>query len=345
MSMGIPEIEDAGCLLCFGYNGADSHPIVARRIVRGKQKGMKIICVDPRVTETARISDLHLQLKGGSNLALVNAMANVIWNEGLADVDFIQAHTKGFDEFLNVIQKYTPEYAEPITQIPAEEIRKAARLYATTKPAMILYGMGVCQFTQAVDVVKGLANLALMTGNFGGPSMGIGPVRGQNNVQGACDMGALPIYYPGYQRVSDPEVRKKFENAWGVPLSDKPGSPITHVPHRVLEETDENKRIHAYYIFGEDPAQSDPDLAEVRETLDKCDFVVMQDIYMNKTGLYADVILPATAWGEHDGVYSSADRGFQRIRKVIEPDSGLKTDWQIISEISTAMGYPISSVK
>ena len=152
---------------------------------------MKIICVDPRVTETARISDIHLQLKGGTNLALVNAIANVIWTEGLADESFIREHTKGYDEFIEVIKKYTPEYAEPITHIPAEEIRRAARLYASTKPAMILYGMGVCQFSQAVDVVKGLANLALMTGNFGGPAMGIGPVRGQNNVQGACDMGGI----------------------------------------------------------------------------------------------------------------------------------------------------------
>ena len=340
--MGIPEIEDAGCLLCFGYNGADSHPIVARRIVRGRQKGMKIICADPRVTETARISDIHLQLKGGSNLALVNAMANVIWTEGLADTKFIEEHTKGFEEFLKVIKKYTPEYAEPITHIPAETIRKAARMYATTKPAMILYGMGVCQFTQAVDVVKGLANLALMTGNFGGPAMGIGPVRGQNNVQGACDMGALPNSYPGYQNVTDPEARAKFEKAWGVSLPSEIGCPITHVPHRILHEKDEKKRIHAYYIFGEDPAQSDPDLAEVREALDKCDFVVMQDIYMNKTGLYADVILPAAAWGENEGIYTCADRGFQRVRKLIEPEGDVKPDWQIIAEISTAMGYPMN---
>lgn len=340
MTMGIPEIEDSKVLLCFGYNGADSHPIVARRIVRGKQKGMKIICVDPRVTETARISDMHLQLKGGSNLALVNAMANVIWNEGLADRKFIDEHTNGFEDYLKVIEKYTPEYAETISHVPADQIRQAARLYASAKPAMILYGMGVCQFTQAVDVVKGLANLALMTGNFGMPGSGIGPVRGQNNVQGACDMGALPNCYPGYQSVTDPAIQAKFEKAWGVKLSNKVGCPITHVPHRVLHETDPRKKIHAYYIFGEDPAQSDPDLAEIRETLDKC-FVVMQDIYMNKTGLHADVILPSTAWGEHDGVYTCADRGFQRIRKVIEPDPGLKTDWQIISEISNAMGYPM----
>lgn len=341
MTMGLPEIEEAKTLLCFGYNGADSHPIVARRIVRGKQKGMKIITVDPRITETARISDMHLQLKGGSNLALVNAIAHVIWHEGLADKNFIENHTKGIDEFLQVIEKYTPEYAETISHVPAQQIREAARLYASTKPAMILYGMGVCQFTQAVDVVKGLANLALMTGNFGAPGMGIGPVRGQNNVQGACDMGALPNCYPGYQSVTDPAIQAKFEKAWGVPLSNKVGCPITHVPHRVLHETDPKKKIHAYYIFGEDPAQSDPDLAEIRETLDKC-FVVMQDIYMNKTGIHADVILPSTAWGEHEGVYTCADRGFQRIRKVIEPAEGLKTDWQIISEISTAMGYPMN---
>lgn len=340
MSMGIPEIEDAKLLFIFGYNGADSHPIVARRIVRAKQKGAKIVCIDPRVTETARISDTHLQLKGGTNLALVNAIANVIIEEGLCDEHFIANHTEGFDEFKEIVKKYTPEYSEQITKVPAETIREAARAYAKAKTSMILYGMGVCQFAQAVDVVKGLANLALMTGNFGKPNCGIGPVRGQNNVQGACDMGALPNSYPGYQSVTDPNAQAKFEEAWGVELSSDIGNPITHFPDKVLRESPE-KKVHAYYIFGEDPAQSDPDLADVREALEACDFVVMQDIYMNKTGLYADVILPSTGWGEHDGVYTCADRGFQRMRKLIEPTGDVKTDWQIISEISTAMGYPM----
>ena len=339
--MGVHEIEDAKLIFNFGYNGADSHPIVQRRIIRAKQKGATLITCDPRVIEAARISDLHVQLKGGSNLALVNALCNVIYTEGLMDENFIAEHTEGFDEFVEVIKKYTPEYAEPICHVPAETIRKCARMYAKAESAMILYGMGVCQFGQAVDVVKGLANMALMTGNFGKWATGIGPVRGQNNVQGACDMGVLPNCYPGYQNVTEPEVQKKFEKAWGVKLSNKIGTPLTHVPEKVLEEKDPMKQIHAYYIFGEDPGQSDPDLAEVRETLEKCDFVILQDIYMNKTAEFADVLLPSTAWGEHDGVYSSCDRGFQRIRKCVEPSEDLKTDWEIICEVSTKMGYPM----
>lgn len=339
MTMGVHEIEDAKLIFNFGYNGADSHPIVQRRIVRAKQKGATIICADPRVTECARIADVHMQLKGGTNIALVNAMCNVVYNEGLVDQKFIDEKTVDYDAFVEVIKKYTPEYAETICHVPAETIRKAARMYAKAPSAMILYGMGVCQFGQAVDVVKALGSLALMTGNYGKPASGIGPVRGQNNVQGACDMGALPNNYPGYQNVTKPEIQEKFEKAWGVKLSNKVGVPLTHVPQRVLEEKDPKKQLHAYYIFGEDPVQSDPDAEEVREALEKLDFVVVQDIFMNKTAEFADVILPGTSWNEHDGVYSCCDRGFQRIRKVLEPPKGVKLDWEIICEISTAMGY------
>lgn len=337
MSNSIPEIENANLLLVFGYNGADSHPIVARRIVRAKEKGAKIITVDPRVTETARISDMHLALKGGTNMILVNAFGNVLINENLYDKDFVANHTDNFEEYKKIVEPYTPEYAQKYTNIPADAIRQAMREYAKTKDSMILYGMGVCQFSQAVDVVKGLASLALLTGNLGRPNVGIGPVRGQNNVQGACDMGALPDVYPGYQKVTNPQIREKFEKAWGVTLPSEIGVKITEVPHAVLEE----KKIKAYYIFGEDPVQSDPDASEVRETLDACEFVVVQDIFMNKTALHADVILPATSWGEHNGVYSCADRGFQRIRKAVEPKGDVKTDWDIICRVSTAMGYPM----
>ena len=337
MSNSIPEIENTNLLLIFGYNGADSHPIVARRIIKAKEKGAKIIAVDPRITETARISGLHLALKGGTNMMLVNAFGNVLINENLYDKDFVENHTDNFEEYKKIVEPYTPEYAEKYTKIPAEDIRQAMRQYAKAKDAMILYGMGVCQFSQAVDVVKGLASLALLTGNLGRPNVGIGPVRGQNNVQGACDMGALPDNYPGYQKVTNPEIRAKFEKAWGVKLPSEVGVKLTEVPHAVLEE----KKIKAYYIFGEDPVQSDPDASEVREALDACEFVVVQDIFMNKTALHADVILPATSWGEHDGVYSCADRGFQRIRKAVEPKGDVKTDWDIICRISTAMGYPM----
>lgn len=337
MSNSIPEIENANLLLVFGYNGADSHPIVARRIVKAKEKGAKIITVDPRVTETARISDMHLALKGGTNMILVNAFGNVLINENLYDKDFVANHADNFEEYKKIVEPYTPEYAEKYTHIPADSIRQAMREYAKARDSMILYGMGVCQFSQAVDVVKGLASLALLTGNLGRPNVGIGPVRGQNNVQGACDMGALPDVYPGYQKVTNPQIREKFEKAWGVTLPSEIGVKITEVPHAVLEEN----KIKAYYIFGEDPVQSDPDASEVRETLDACEFVVVQDIFMNKTALHADVILPATSWGEHDGVYSCADRGFQRIRKAVEPKGDVKTDWDIICKVSTAIGYPM----
>lgn len=340
--MGVPEIGDAKLILNFGYNGADSHPIVQRQIVRAKQNGAQIICVDPRRTETARIADIHLQLKGGTNLALVNAVINVIYSENLYDKEFVRDHTLGFSEMIKVVEKYTPEYAESITGVSADKIREAARMYAKAETAMILYGMGVCHFGQAVDVVKGLANIALMTGNFGKPSSGIGPVRGQTNVQGACDMGALPNCYPGYQNVTVYDIRKKFEYLWETKLSDSIGLSLTDVPRKVLREEDPNKRLHAYYIYGEDPVQSDPDSGEMREVLEKIDFVIVQDVFMNKTAQYADVILPGTVCGEYNGVFSACDRSFQLVNRVVNPPEGARDDWRIICDIATAMGYPMN---
>jgi formate dehydrogenase major subunit len=337
MSNGIHEIDDTDLLLIFGYNGASSHPIVAKRIVNAKQKGAKVIVVDPRITESGRIADLWLPIKNGTNMALVNGFANALINEKLYDEEYVKDHTSGFKEYSAIVEKYTPEYVEKITNINARDIVKAMEMYSSAKNAMILYGMGVCQFAQAVDVVKGLASLALLTGNFGRANVGIGPVRGQNNVQGACDMGVLPNVYPGYQSVTDDKIKSKFEKAWKVKLSNKIGCHLTEVPRRTLKEN----KLKAYYIMGEDPVQSDPDSEEMRRTLEKLEFVIVQDIFMNKTCLYADVILPATSWGEHEGVFTCADRGFQRFRKVVEPKGDVKPDWQIISEISSAMGYPM----
>jgi formate dehydrogenase major subunit len=339
MSLSIPEIEDAEVIFNIGYNAAASHPIVARRIVRAKEKGCYIICADPRITETARISDLHLQLKGGTNVALVNAMANVIISEDLLDKEFVKAHTKGFDDFWAIVKEYTPEYAAGITGLSAEDIRFTARKYASSKHSVILWGMGVTQFSQGVETVKCCCSLAMLTGNFGHYACGTGPVRGQNNVQGTCDMGDLPNVYPGYQSVTDPKIRAKFEKAWGVKLDDKVGIQLTRVPELVQHQSDPAKRLHAYYIVGEDPCQSDPDLGEIRESLAMLDFVVVQDIFWNKTCDHADAILPATAWGEHEGVYTSSDRGFQRVRKVLEPVGNVKMDWEITCLIATAMGY------
>ncbi len=337
MTNSICEIEDTDCILCFGYNPAESHPIVARRIVKANEKGAKIITCDPRHIETARISDLWLQLNNGSNMALVNAFANVLITEGLYDRDYVANHTEGFDAYWNTVKEYTPENVEPITGVKASLVREAMRMYASAKSATILWGMGVTQWGQGVDVVKGLSGLALLTGNLGRPNVGLGPVRGQNNVQGACDMGALPDYFPGYQSIAKAEVREKFARAWNVPsLPDKVGLGLTDVPHAALEG-----RLKAMYILGEDPAQTEPDLSRVRNGFEVMEFIIVQDIFMTKTGMFADVILPATSWGEHDGVFTSSDRGFQRFYKAVNGKGDVKHDWEIHSLLATALGYPM----
>jgi formate dehydrogenase alpha subunit len=337
MSNAITEIKDVKCLLVFGYNAGDSHPIVAKHILKAKANGAKIIVCDPRKIESARVADQWLQLKNGSNMALVNAIANVIFTENLQDQHYIDNYTDGIEKYKKIVEKYTPEHVAVITGLDPEDIRRCARTYATSSESMILWGMGVTQYGQAVDVVKGLGSLALITGNFGRRGVGCGPVRGQNNVQGTCDMGMLPNIYPGYQKVTDDASREKFEKHWGVPLSPNLGSKITEMNHLVPEG-----KIRAYYIFGEDPAQTEADLAAFRDMMGQLDLVIVQDIFMTQTAEMADVIFPATSWGEHEGVYSCADRGFQRFNKAINPPAGTKIDWEIFSLMSTAMGYPMS---
>ena len=343
MSFSVPELEDAEVIFDIGYNAPVSHPLVARHIVRAKKKGCKIICVDPRLTETGRIATIYLPIKGGTNMLFLNAMAHVIVTEDLVDHDFIEKHTTGFADYAKEVaqEKYTPEAVAAATHLDPGDIRRAARLFASSKHTMTLWGMGITQFSQGVECVIACSNLSLMTGNYGHYATGVGPVRGQNNVQGTCDMGVLPNQYPGYQDVTDDAIRHKFERAWGVSLPAHVGLPLTYVPDKVLREPDPKKRIHAYYIIGEDPAQSDPNLPEIRRTLSAIDLVIVQDIFFNKTCEYADVVFPATAWGEHNGVYTACDRRFQRVRKLIEPQPGCKTDWEILCLMATAMGYPM----
>ncbi len=337
MSNSIVEIEDTKCIMIFGYNPADSHPIVARRIIKAKQKGAKIIVCDPRVIESARIADMHLQMKNGSNMALVNAMLNVIITENLYKKEYVEKYSEGFDTMWKTVSKYTPENTAKITGLDPKVVREAARMYATSPGSVILWGMGVTQWGQGVETCMGLSNMAVITGNLGRPNVGVGPVRGQNNVQGSCDMGALPGQFPGYQSVEDPEIRAKFEKAWGVEkLPGKKGIPITEVGHNI-----EEGKIRAVYLFGEDPFQTEPDLAAVRRAYAKLDLFIAQDIFMTKSVAEADVVFPATSWGEHEGVYSAADRGFQRFYKAIEPKGDVKPDWEIHSLMATAMGYPM----
>jgi formate dehydrogenase major subunit len=330
-------MEDTKCLFIFGYNAADSHPIVARRILKAKSKGAKVIVCDPRYIETARIADIHLPLKNGSNIALLNAFGNVLISENLYDKEFVEKHTEGFDEYWKSVEKYTPEYVEQITGLSAKQIREAIRVYAAAPSATILWGMGVTQYSVGVDTVRCLASLALLTGNLGRPNVGLAPVRGQNNVQGACDMGALIDTLPGYQYISDPAARAKFAKAWGVEsIPEKKGYPVSEVAHHALHGT-----VKAFYLMGEDPLQTEPDISMVRAGFEALDLLIVQDIFMTQTAMMADVIFPATSWGEHEGVYTSADRGFQRFYKAVEPKGDVKTDWEIICLMSTAIGYPM----
>jgi len=337
MSNAINEIDNTALVFIFGYNPADSHPIVANHILRAKQNGARIIVCDPRRIETARIADMHIALRNGSNIALLNAIGHVIIAENLYDRAFVTTRTEGFDAYRQIVERYKPESVEAITGVSAREIRQAARLYAGAKTATLLWGMGVTQFWQGVETVRALTSLAMLTGNLGKAHVGVNPVRGQNNVQGACDMGALPDTYPGYQYVKFPENREKFATAWGVDsLPAHPGYRISELPHRVA-----HKEVRAAYIMGEDPLQTDAELSAVRQAFADLELVIVQDIFMTKTAAVADVILPSTSWGEHEGVYTAADRGFQRFFKAVEPKWDLKTDWQIISEIATRMGYPM----
>ncbi|TDQ57007.1 formate dehydrogenase alpha subunit [Mesocricetibacter intestinalis] len=337
MSNSIVEIEETKCILIIGYNPSASHPIVARRINRAKQKGAKVIVCDPRKIETARIADIYAPIENGCNVAFVNTLMNIVLEEKLQDQRFIDSYTENFDAFYEVVKKYTPEATQDITGIKPEMMREIARTYANAETATILWGMGVCQFRQGVETVQALASLAMLTGNLCKPNVGVGPVRGQNNVQGACDMGALYNILPGYQSFKDPEIRAKFAKAWGVPeISAEPGVPLTEVPNAVKEG-----KIKAFYIMGEDTLQTEPDLHAVREAFKQLEFVIVQDIFMTQTAAEADVILPATSCAEHEGVYTSADRGFQRFYKAVDAVGNVKDDWVIISEIATAMGYPM----
>lgn len=272
-------------------------------------------------------------------MALVNAFGYVLLEEELYDKNYVARFTEGLEAYRLTVKDYAPEQVEHLTGIRARDVRQAMRMFAAAPSATVMWGMGVTQFGQAVDVVKGLSSLALLTGNLGRPAVGVGPVRGQNNVQGACDMGVLPNMFPGYQDVTDPAVRLKFADAWKINVNrmdDRVGTRITEVPHLALEG-----KIKAYYIMGEDPLQTEADLGLVRRGFEALDFVVVQDIFMTKTAEVADVLLPATSWGEHAGVFTCADRGFQRFGKAIEASGNVKRDWEIISLLATEMGYPM----
>ncbi len=330
----IDELPDSRCILVIGSNTPEAHPIIGWRLITAKDKGAKIILADPRRTVMGNFSDLYLGLLPGTDICLLNGMMRVILKEGLEDRRFISERTEGYDEFRKVVEKYTPEYVEKVTRVPKEIFIEAAKTYATQKPASIIYSLGITEHTTGTDNVSTLANLAMLTGNIGRRSSGVNPLRGQNNVQGACDMGALPNVFSGYQDVEDGRIREKFQNAWGVTLPSKKG-----LTNSDMFETP--GRMKLFYIIGEDVVHSEPNSKHVALCLEKAEFVVTHDLFFNKTAEYADIILPASSFAEKDGTFTNADRRIQRVRKAVEPYPGTKPDGKIIMELAGLLDYPM----
>ncbi len=336
MTNSIDEIRDTDLMFVIGSNTTEAHPIIAMEMKRARQKGAKLIVADPREIWMAEHADLHLQLRPGTDVWLLSAMANVIVSENLVDWKFIEKNTEGFEAVAERVKNYPPEQAEKITGVPAEDIRQAARWYANTKKAGIYYTLGITEHTHGTDNVYSLANLVLMTGHLGVRSAGMNPLRGQNNVQGANDAGATPIYYPGYQSVTDDEVRQKFEESWGVPLSPHDGLNLN-----VMMKELAKGNMKGLYVMGEDIVISEPNVTQVELGLNNCEFLVCQEIFHNETTRFADVVFPASCFAEKDGVFTNSDRRVQRVRKVVDPPGNAREDWRILCDVAREVGYPM----
>ena len=335
MTNSVPEFSaHTQCFLITGSNTSEAHPLVASHVFEAKERGARIIVIDPREIQVGRMADLYLRPRPGTDVAWLNGLMHVIIEEGLEDADFVKERTEGYEALREMVTGYTPERVEEISGIPAGDLRAAARMYAAGKPSAILYAMGITQHTTGTDNVKSCANLAMLTGNMGVPGGGVNPLRGQNNVQGACDLGALRNVYPGYQQVTAPEMKAKFEEAWGVEgLSDQNGLTVVGMVDGACKGD-----IRALYVMGENPMLSDPDVTHVKHCLEEVEFLVVQDIFMSETAELADVVLPAASFAEKDGTFTATDRRIQRVRKAVDPPGEAKADWAIICELAQKMG-------
>ncbi len=334
MTNSIAEIEQAPVIFIIGSNTTEAHPVISYRVKKAAREGSKIIVADPRMIELAEYADIWMQHRPGTDVALLNGMVHIILKEGLWDRKFVEERTEGFDELQEAVAKFTPELASKITGVPEEKIIEAARLYAEADASAILYAMGITQHISGTDNVLTLANLAMLTGNLGKPNAGVNPLRGQNNVQGACDMGGLPNVYPGYQKVGDPEVAEKFAKAWGEIPGETPGLTMME-----MMEAAENGKIKALYIMGENPVLSEPDSNHSKKALSSLDFLVVQDIFLSETAELADVVLPGASFAEKEGTFTNTERRVQRVRRGINPLAGSRADWEIILELAHRLGY------
>jgi formate dehydrogenase major subunit len=320
-------------ILIIGSNTGECHPIIAMHVHRALDRGAKLIVIDPKRTEMAQKADIHIQLPPGYNIPVLNALMNVIIEQKLYDKEFVEQYTIGFKYLRRAVKDYTPEKVSEMIGVRAELLRKAAEIYATQKPSAILYAMGITQFTHGTGNVWCISNLATLTGNLGKEGGGVNPLRGQNNVQGACDMGALPTTYPGYKPIADPKARAHFEKLWECKLSDKAGMWIPDLPHAI-----EEKKIRFLYVFGENPVLSDPWTDHFLHALSELDFLVVQDIVLTETAKKADLVLPAACWAEKNGTFTNTSRRVQRVRKAVEPPGEAKSDWEIFCEIAKRLG-------
>jgi formate dehydrogenase major subunit len=335
VSNPVMDVLHAEVVIVIGANPESNHPVAASWIKNAVRRGTKLIVIDPRGSDLARLARHHLRFKADTDVALLNAMMHVIVREGLVDEAFVANRTLGFDEMKRHLQAYSPQAMGPICGIDAGTIEEVARLYATSKASMILWGMGISQHVHGTDNARCLIALALMTGQIGRRGTGLHPLRGQNNVQGASDAGLIPMMYPDYQRVDNPQVRAKFEQLWGMPLDPNPGLTVVEVMHAA-----QRAEVRGMYIMGENPAMSDPDANHAREALAALEHLVVQDIFLTETAALADVILPASAFAEKTGTFTCTDRSVQIGRQALQLPGEARQDLWLIQQIAIRMGLP-----
>ncbi len=322
--------QQAKAFFIIGSNTTEQHPVFGTMLRRAvKFRGTKLVVADPRKIDITEFATLHLRQKPGTDIALINGLMYIILKKGWEDKKFIEERTEGFDEFKATVMQYPPEKASEITGVPVEQLYEAAQIVAQNKPTAVMWAMGITQHISGVRNVMDLANFQMLLGNMGVPGGGVNPLRGQNNVQGACDMGGLPNVYPAYQPITSEEIRAKFEKAWGATSSIKVGAVATEMIPGILEG-----KTHALYILGEDPVMSDPDTNHVRKCLKAIDFLVLQEIFPSETSVYADVLLPGVSFAEKTGTFTNTERRVQMVNKAIEPLGDSRPDWWITSEIA-----------
>ena len=333
MTNSIGEIDNAGTMFVIGSNTTAAHPVIGHRMRRAAQNGATLIVANPKEIDLVWAADYFVQHKPGSDIALLMGMCRSIIEQDLHDKDFIKEHTENYEAFKDSLEPFTPNFVEETTGVPWKQIVLISKVFATKKPAAIFYAMGITQHSHGTDNVMATANLAMLTGSIGKPSTGVNPLRGQNNVQGACDLGGLPNVYPGYQKVNEPESKKKFEKAWGRKLSGEVGLTHTEIFDAILDG-----KIKAMYMVGENPVLSEADAKHARKALKKLDFLVSQEIFLSESAEYADVVLPAASFAEKEGSFTNTERRVQRVRRVIPPRGDAKPDWLITCQIAQAMG-------